>query len=235
MAFTIRDMADLTRVLGEHPEWRAELRRLVLTDALISVPELIEDQAASMRQLTERVDQLAVRMNQLAERVDHLTTVVEKLALSQSRAANDIAEMKGVLLEMVYRDRAPAYFGRLLRKVRVVGAGDVVDDLEAALEASELGDALLADLFVRGVVRGEPEAREVCLVVEVLNIVDRSDVERAGRRAALFRRAGLPAVGVAAGKRMTDGARAAAVEQRVALFERQTPWNWEGALEGLAA
>lgn len=228
MTFTIHDMADMTRLLGEHPEWRAELRRLVLSDELLALPDLIADQAASMRQLT-------VRMDQLADRVDHLTAAVEKLTLSQSRAADDLGEMKGVLLEMAYRDRAPAYFGPLLRRPQVVGAGDILDDLEAALDEAQLGDVLLADLFVRGMVRGQPEAREVYLVIEVSNIVDRSDVERAGRRAALLRRAGLRAMGVAAGKRMTDGAKAAAIETHVALFERQKPWNWEGALDGLAA
>lgn len=67
MTLTIRDMADMTRLLGEHPEWRAELRRLVLSDELLAVPDLIADQAASMRQLTEHVDQVAVRMDQLTE------------------------------------------------------------------------------------------------------------------------------------------------------------------------
>lgn len=35
MPFTIEDIQDLIRLLGERPEWRAELRRWVLTDELL--------------------------------------------------------------------------------------------------------------------------------------------------------------------------------------------------------
>jgi hypothetical protein len=32
MAFTVQEYLDLVRLLGEHPEWRAELRRLLLSE-----------------------------------------------------------------------------------------------------------------------------------------------------------------------------------------------------------
>lgn len=33
---TIQDFGDLVRLLEEHPEWRAELRRLVLPEELLT-------------------------------------------------------------------------------------------------------------------------------------------------------------------------------------------------------
>ncbi len=39
MACTIEEFRDLGRLLEEQPEWREELRRLVLTDALLTLPE----------------------------------------------------------------------------------------------------------------------------------------------------------------------------------------------------
>ena len=41
MAFTVRDFTDLVRLLNEHPEWQSELRRIVLTDELLTLPDLV--------------------------------------------------------------------------------------------------------------------------------------------------------------------------------------------------
>ena len=41
MPFTIDDFCDLVRILEEKPEWRAELRRLILTDELPALPERV--------------------------------------------------------------------------------------------------------------------------------------------------------------------------------------------------
>jgi len=37
----IRDFHDLVRLLETHPEWWADLRRLILTDELLTPPEQI--------------------------------------------------------------------------------------------------------------------------------------------------------------------------------------------------
>lgn len=50
MSFTPTDFHDLVRWVEAHPEWRAELRRLVLTDSLLALPE----QVAELRADTER-------------------------------------------------------------------------------------------------------------------------------------------------------------------------------------
>ncbi len=41
MAFTVADFHDFVRLLWENPQWRAELRRLVLTDELLELPDLV--------------------------------------------------------------------------------------------------------------------------------------------------------------------------------------------------
>jgi hypothetical protein len=43
MSFTLSDFHDLVRVVEEHPEWRVELRRLVLTDSLLALPEQVAE------------------------------------------------------------------------------------------------------------------------------------------------------------------------------------------------
>ena len=41
MPFTADEFHDLIRLVESHPEWRAELRRLVLTDELLALPEQV--------------------------------------------------------------------------------------------------------------------------------------------------------------------------------------------------
>ena len=47
MPFTMDDFHDLIRLIETRPEWRAELRRLVLTEELLAAP----DQLAALRAL----------------------------------------------------------------------------------------------------------------------------------------------------------------------------------------
>ena len=70
MPFTIEDFHDLVRLVTERPEWRADLRRLVLTDELLSLPEQLaklqlraEDR---FQELMERLTALEVPTMSLA-------------------------------------------------------------------------------------------------------------------------------------------------------------------------
>jgi hypothetical protein len=72
---------------------------------------------------------------------------------------------------------------------------------------------------------------ELWLAVEVSYIVDQNDVMRAAARAALLRKAGLPAIPVAAGKRLTQGASALATESRVVLVQDGSLVGWDDALQ----
>ena len=42
MAFTVEDYRDLIQLLSEHPEWRSDLRQLLLSDELLTLPETLE-------------------------------------------------------------------------------------------------------------------------------------------------------------------------------------------------
>ena len=58
MPFTVAEFRDLVRLLEERPEWREELRRLVLTSELLALPEQIAELRAHSEQQFEeyRVD-----------------------------------------------------------------------------------------------------------------------------------------------------------------------------------
>jgi len=55
MSFTVTDFHDLTRLLYEHPDWRAEMRRLVLSDEILELPALVRQLAEAQSRSEERL------------------------------------------------------------------------------------------------------------------------------------------------------------------------------------
>ncbi len=218
MAFTINDLRDLTRLLLERPEWLGEVRRIVLTEELLSLPDIVRGLAEAQRRTEERLDQLAAHVLQLDQRVE--------------RVEKHVADMRGILLEMRYRDKAPAFFGSWLRKVRVVDMGFVPDKLADRLTREEIERLLPLDLLVRGQLPPQQGGEEVWLAVEVSNVIDENDVARAVERAGLLRKAGLRAVPVVAGRVVASGDVASLLEtQRVASLLNGSRSGWEQALD----
>lgn len=216
MAFTVQEFHDLLQLLEQHPVWRAELRRWVLSEELLTLPqimhELVEVQRrteAQLEQLAGRVDGLAQHMDQLTARVDGLAQrmgqligQVERLVEAQLRMGSDLERLKGSDLERRYRERAHAYFSRLVRRAHVLSGNELAILLDAAVTRGQLSDdeadsLLQADVVVRG--RRREDSAEVYLVVEVSWGVGLSDVQRAAERAALLTRTGTLALPVVAG------------------------------------
>jgi chromosome segregation ATPase len=155
MAFTVEEFRDLVCILEEHREWRAVLRRLVLTDEILTLPELVralveaqrhtEEQVAALveaqRHTEERVTTLEERVAALIAAQQHTDAQVAALVDAQQHTdqqitavteaqlqtnyrldtlTNDMVEVKGIGLELRYRDRAYAYFAPLIRRTRVL-------------------------------------------------------------------------------------------------------------------
>ncbi len=143
---------------------------------------------------------------------------------------NTLAAVKGHQLELTYREKAGAYFGPLLRRLRVLSPVEIEEDLETLLSPEEFRDLLAVDLLVSGQPRYRAEAPQVWLAVEVSATVDRRDVERALKRAALLQRAGLRAIPTVAGEEATLGAKEEAEAYKVLMLQDGRTFFWEEAL-----
>src|SRR5215471_438369 len=133
MPFRVEDFHDLIRLLEERPEWRSELRRLVLSDELLALPEQIADLRASTKQ---RFQELAEAQQKLVEAQQRTTEQLQALADSHLRLekrfedlgdavhvlVKDIGEVKGKLLEVDYRAKGHAYFSRVIRRAHVLSS-----------------------------------------------------------------------------------------------------------------
>lgn len=205
----ITDFHDVIRLLEDHPEWRSELRRVLLTDALLALPDqlarLTEQVAAlanGQARLTEQVAELAKGQAQLLEAQRHL-------AMSIQRLIDDVGTIKGKSLEIHYRIYGSPFFGIVLRRPEPLTMGELTDLLDAALDqgtisAAEAMEIRRADAVVRGTRR--EDGATVYLVVEVSWSIDLEDVERAARRAAFLTKAGLTTLPVVAGEAVRPSA-----------------------------
>lgn len=219
MAFTVHDLKDLLALLEQHPEWKSALRASLLGEEVLRLPEVVRELAGEVRALASQVRALAEAQRRTDELLEELAKEVQALAKAQRRTESRVdtldtrvADLLGRDLERQYRERAFAYFQRILKAIRPVEPVTLQRALDDAVGAGriteeEKDDLLLADVLVLGRHQGE----EAYLVAEVSGLVGAHDVERAARRADVLRRATeKPALAAVAGHRMEDAAEAEA-------------------------
>lgn len=199
-AATKRDIAELRESIDANvTRLDAALTRLAEAQARTEarVEELAQAQARTearvgrleevVKQLVEAQIRTEARLQRLEEAVQKLIEVTNKLVVRTDRH-------EGKLLELTFRDRLPSYLGLYLRRAKVLQPADLLDAIEPRLERPDVEDFLRADILAQGLVDGAP----TYVVGEVSYTADADDVERADHRAALLRKADLPAVGLVA-------------------------------------
>jgi hypothetical protein len=213
VSFTIDDFQDLLRLLEQRPEWRADLRRHVLTEELLALPALVRELADGQAALTRQVEALAAAQARTEVQVGALADRVGTLADRVGALADRVGVLVGDMLELRYARRAPAYFARLARRLRTVEPAELADLLDEAVEAARIdeaegGDLVLADLVLGG--RRREDGTEVYVLAEVSTDVGPDDVRRAADRAVILAKLGRPVVPVVAGRSITAEAAALA-------------------------
>jgi hypothetical protein len=200
MAFAVDDYRALVQLLLEPPEWRAELRPLILGEEIESLPVAV----GALRDTT--VD-LTTEVRELARQVERVTAAVDRLG-------GRVGRLEGNDLEARYHHHVDAWFGKWLRRPRAVGPSDL-DLVDAAIERGELSEddedqLRLADLLVKGNRKSQGAAAalsgELVIVAEISLTIDEHDVERANSRADIVRRAGYSARGFVGGEAVTAAA-----------------------------
>ncbi len=264
MPFTVKDFQGLLRLLERQPQWKDELRAVLLGEEFLELPRAIKElaraQRAASRQIRaltqaqqraeeritrleeaiaalaeaqarteEQVRQLTEAQARTEERVTRLEETVARLAEAQARTEEtvrlllttvdglrrdmegikrDVGRLRGESLERTYRERAHAYFQRILDRIRVVDSQTLSSLLDEAVQAGRITpeerfDVLLADV----VVAGRREGEELYLVAEVSATIEAGDVERARRRAKTLEKAvGRRTIPVVAGESLSDDA-----------------------------
>ncbi|MGC8795394.1 hypothetical protein, partial [Thermodesulfovibrio sp.] len=136
---------------------------------------------------------------------------------------DDVGMLKGDMFEMKLKDKAPSLFGHIIRRCKVLSAEKYAEILDDALDENKITfeerqDALDVDLVATGVLTEDP-AKKVFLIAEASVKADKRDVERAYRRAQIFKKAtDTDTVAVVVCKEKTQGAIKKAQELDVILI-----------------
>ena len=207
---TINNIEDLMRILREKPEWAEAVRNVLLTKALLELPDtqaqFTKDTAESFRLVNARlttmegdIGQLKADVNLLKEGqaelkidVNELKADVTMVKTTQARMGGDLSRLTGQDYESHAARRAP------LMLIGLLGAGNAEtiattrrpEQLEAiALNATGDGSITLekaielqsADLVVR---TESPPGTMVNILAEISITIQQRDLNRALARAA---------------------------------------------------
>ena len=185
--------------------------------------------AIETRQIAERAQQTSERAEQTAERALQVATetreIVNNLQKRLARVEVDVADLKGMSMELMARKLLPGVLGKLVRKLRVYEPDEFYRVMEEAdlLSADDLAEVASADVFVHGHLRSNDEPR--WFVVEASWGLGVSDVERAARRASILTQHFAPAIGTVLGRRIAANARKRAQELGVLVVLNGAPRN----------
>ena len=168
---------------------------------------LREASDANFARIDSVLERLADAQARTEQSLQELTAVVRGLVIRTDRHEGD-------LLELRFQRRLPSYLGLYLRRAKVLQPADLLDEVEAKLDRPEVEDYLRADVLAQGLVDDKP----TYVIGEVSYTADADDVERAARRAALLRKADLPADGLVACESVHPQTIAYAREQGVRVW-----------------
>ncbi len=222
---TTLQIQELREVQRQH-----EARLTRVEERLDRLEATVQDLVEAQRQTTLQIQELREAVQRNASQIADLTEIARNLARGLERLDGTVGDIKGDLLEIRYRERPYAYFGYLLKAVQAVPLWKIEGEVEKYLTEEELVDLLRLDLLLHGRVRTHPEHPEVWLAVEVSSVVDKGDVERAGRRAAFLRRAGFRAIPVVAGLGIREEARREAEAGNVVVVKDGQALGWNNVL-----
>ncbi len=183
----VADFQDLLKLLRDRPDWREELRRLLLTDDLLGLPRALQQladtvqqvldlQAKTQRQL-DRVEQAVAQLAQAQVRTEEAVAQLAQAQAATERAVQQLAQQVGRLsdavgftLEELARELAPSYLAERY--------GIRVPRLERRFVTVD-GEEVEFDLFGEGTRDGE----RVVVLGEVRSRIYGRDVEVLARRA----------------------------------------------------
>jgi hypothetical protein len=205
----------------------------------------IEQTANRALEVAERAQQTAERANEIAERAQQTSEraegtaehalqvaletrdIVSDMQKRLTRVEADVADLKGMSMELMARKLLPGVLGKLVRKLRVYEPDEFYRVMEEAglLSADDLAEVASADVFAHGHLRSNDTPR--WFVVEASWGLGMTDVERAAQRAAILTQNGAPAIGTVLGRRITADARKRAQQLGVLVVLNGAPRNPE--------
>jgi multidrug efflux pump subunit AcrA (membrane-fusion protein) len=222
------EVAERTQQTSERALQLAE-RAQQTSERALQLAERAQQTSERALQVATETKQIAERAQQTSERALQVATeareIVNNLQKRLARVEVDVADLKGMSMELMARKLLPGVLGKLVRKIRVYEPDEFYRVVEDAgqLSADDLAEVVSADVFVHGHLRSNDEPR--WFVVEASWGLGTSDVEHAARRASILTQHFAPAIGTVLGRRIAADARKRAQELGVLVVLNGAPRN----------
>jgi hypothetical protein len=233
----IEQTANRALEVAERAQQTAE-RANEIAERALQTAERANEIAERALQTAERANEIAERAQQTSERAEGTAEHALQVALETrdivsdmqkrlTRVEADVADLKGMSMELMARKLLPGVLGKLVRKLRVYEPDEFYRVMEEAglLSADDLAEVASADVFAHGHLRSNDTPR--WFVVEASWGLGMTDVERAAQRAAILTQNGAPAIGTVLGRRITADARKRAQQLGVLVVLNGAPRNPE--------
>ncbi len=173
--------------------------------------DIIESDVGQLKkdvgQLKKDVKQLKIDVAELKVDVAGLKKDVAQLKEDVSNLKVDVGSLKGDNFERKVREKAPAYFGKVLRRIRLIDHQTLAELLEDAVDEGIITeDEKIELIWADGVLKAKSKDKkdEVWVVFEVSYVVDKKDVERALNRALILKKVvGKTVIPIVIGKEYT--------------------------------
>jgi len=238
------EVAERALQVAERSQQTAE-RANEIAERALQVAERSQQTAERANEIAERALQVAERSQQTSERAQQTSEhaqqtaehalqvaletrdIVNDMQKRLTRVEADVADLKGMSMELMARKLLPGVLGKLVRKLRVYEPDEFYRVMEEAdlLSADDLAEVASADAFAHGQLRSNDTPR--WFVVEASWGLGMTDVERAAQRAAILTQNGAPAIGTVLGRRITANARKRAQQLGVLVVLNGAPRNPE--------
>lgn len=227
---TVNDIHDLVRIVEEHPEWRRELQRVLLTKELLETPDKIAeltavtenlaDTASSLLELAEASNK---RLDSIDGKIDGIAADVGEIHGIMRTQQEDFMDFKGQFAEEVAVKNVPSItdlvgrsIGKNLEDLEVFSVDQrrewISDNRELltsmGLERGDFISFRQSDITI--LARNERDYRDTCYVaVEASYTCRPEDITMARRNVRIIEAcSGIEAYGVVAGVRINDRAAA---------------------------
>ncbi len=158
------------------------MRKIILTTELIELPRKFEELLGNVKKLDKKVDRIEQDVAVLKQDVAVLKQDVAYLK-------GEFGRFKGREFERTIREKYYAYFGKLLRKSKLINFEQILPLLESAEDKNLITEeqklsVLQLDLLISGELK--PTKKRVFLAVEVSYSLHEEDIERSVERANIL-------------------------------------------------
>ncbi len=194
------DTLEIIRQLQKDAALRAQLRAVLLSDEILTLPELVQENSRQIAALVERMDRVEAQIAALVERMDRveaqIASLVQTVASMNLRISDlekdmqsvkrDLGDVKGSQLEDDLRAHPRAY----VRKSHMIAVKalsfDEKYEICEQLGGSEGDDLALVDVLIRG---ERLDGSEAYIAVEASATLENDDLSTVIRRAQILSKA----------------------------------------------